>query len=427
MAELIERLEVTELALDSARTLVQLSDVLSAARSLSDVAAHVPELARLAVGADFAVVGLREPDGRHLRYLDLTGLPKRVGERWLRVPLTVVSPPTDAARDGTATYFATWEEAAAAYPHLADDLAAMGFAASVNVPLTAAGTVLGVFGLAWTQERRLSDPEREVLLALAGFTAQTVARLASTAEQRSSAETLQRSLLTRLPDLGRLELHARYVPAMEGAQVGGDWYDAVVSPGGAATVVVGDVAGPDMRAAAAMGQIRGLLRAYVWDRDEAPSATVCRLDRAMSGLAVEGIASLLVARLEVDDPDAAAGRTGPVVRWTNAGHPPPIVLHPDGRTDLLATQPQMMVGVTERAARADHVVRLPAGATLLLYTDGLIEGRSRGLDDGIRDLRAALARCRDPSTDDLLDTVLAELVGDAPDDDCVLLAVRCPA
>jgi serine phosphatase RsbU (regulator of sigma subunit) len=424
MRDLLENLERAHLPSASVTAMLQLSNVLSAARSLEDITQHVPELARRALGADFAAVGVRELDGQHLRYLALepASLPEAIVQRWHRVPLSVDSPPTHAARDGRATFFATAEEAITAYPQLAGQLQSLGYAATVNVPLAAAGKLLGVFGLAWLRERHLSEIEREVLGALAGFTAQAVDRLQMAAERRSTTELLQRSLLTRLPQPAGLELGARYLAAAAEEQIGGDWYDALILPDGSTTVVIGDVTGHDMRAAALMGQLRSLLRAFAWDRDESPPALVSRLERAMEGLDVRGMATAVLARIEHAPGDGAAGARQ--IRWTNAGHLPPALLYPDGGTRLLQTSPDLVVGFDPTTTRAEHRHPLPPGATLLLYTDGLIERRDRSLADGMADLCAALSRHRDLTLDDLLDTLVAELAGPHPQDDVALLAIR---
>lgn len=246
-------------------------------------------------------------------------------------------------------------------------------------------------------------------------------------ERRGVAETLQRAMLTELPRPDRLEVAARYLPSHAGDQVGGDWYDAFTLPGGATVVAVGDVTGHDTAAAAAMGQLRTLLRGFAYDRAEAPSETMRRLDRSVRGLRVDTLATVVLARIEPDDD--AAGDGSRLLRWTNAGHPPPVLLLADGSTRLLETRPELLVGVDPDRARTDHRHVLPSGSTLLLYSDGLIERRRRGRDDdgdldaGTAALRRTLADRHDAPLDELLDAVLAELQDDR-DDDIVVLAVR---
>ena len=238
-------------------------------------------------------------------------------------------------------------------------------------------------------------------------------------ERNAVAETLQRAMLTRLPQQDHVALRARYLPAHAHDQVGGDWYDAFVTPDGAIVVAVGDTSGHDISAAADMGQLRTLLRGYAVDRDEPPSQTMRRLDRAMATLSVDTLATVVLGRIEQD---ATGARS---LRWTNAGHPPPLLLHPDGQVDVLDTPPEMLVGVRPGAARTDHVIPLPAGSTLLFYSDGLIEQRDgdRDIDSGTAVVVQALTGRAGLPLDALLDRVL-DLVREPQEDDIVVLAVR---
>ena len=238
-------------------------------------------------------------------------------------------------------------------------------------------------------------------------------------ERNDVAETLQRAMLTRLPRQDHLALAARYLPAHARDQVGGDWYDAFGTPDGATVVAVGDTSGHDITAAADMGQLRTLLRGYAVDRDEPPSETVRRLDRAVAMLSVDTLATVVLGRIEQDADGAYA------LRWTNAGHPPPLLLRPDGRVDVLDTPAEMLVGVHPGVARTDHVAPLPAGSTLLFYSDGLIEQRAgnRDIDCGTALVVQSLTGQAELPLDALLDRVLG-LVCEPREDDVVVLAVR---
>src|SRR5664279_4806416 len=188
-------------------------------------------------------------------------------------------------------------------------------------------------------------------------------------------------MLTQLPEPDKLQLAARYLTAAEHDQVGGDWYDALVLPDGSTTLVIGDVIGHDIVAAAVMGQLRNLLRALVWDRDEPPSAVVTRLDRAIRDLRINAIASMIVLSVE-QRPVVEPTRSSTTVRWTNAGHPAPILIHADGTAVSLDDTTDLLLGVQPGTVRRDHALAVPLGATLLLYTDGLIETRTEGIDAG---------------------------------------------
>ena len=233
-----------------------------------------------------------------------------------------------------------------------------------------------------------------------------------------AAETLQRSLLTGPPQPGHLEVAVRYVPAAREAQVGGDWYDVFAQPDGSTMLVIGDVAGHDTEAAACMAQLRGLLRGIAFDSAQSPAQVLARLDAAIDGLGLGALATVLVARL------AAAGDGPLVLRWSNAGHLPPLVVGPDGAQQVLSA-PGLMLGVDPTATRADAEVVLEPGSTVLLYTDGLVERRDQVFDEGIEQLQQALAGLRQRPVEDLSDALLAGMLpAERAEDDVALVAVR---
>ena len=241
------------------------------------------------------------------------------------------------------------------------------------------------------------------------------------AEQRALADRLQQALLTPPPEPDQLHVVVRYRPAASEAQVGGDWYDAFLQPDGATVLVIGDVVGHDHEAAATMGQLRGILRTLGYSRGAAGPAEILRaVDRTALGLDVDGLATVLLARVErrPDVPDAGT-RT---LRWSNAGHLPPLLLTADGRVTCLDSPPDLLLGVDVDTARTEHTAELPDGSTLLLFTDGLVERRGESLDDGLARLQQVLAGLVDLPLDALCDRLLDQLAADG--DDVALLAVR---
>jgi serine phosphatase RsbU (regulator of sigma subunit) len=242
------------------------------------------------------------------------------------------------------------------------------------------------------------------------------------AASRALSDRLQEALLTPPPEPDHLHVVVRYQPAGHEAQVGGDWYDAFLQPDGATMIAIGDVVGHGSAAAAAMGQLRGILRALAYDNDEPPAATLGRTDRAAQGLAVATLATAILARVERHPDVPVAGRR--VIRWSNAGHVPPLLLAPDGTSRVLHTHPDLMLGVDPSAPRRDHTVDLDDGHTLLLVTDGLVERRGCDLDEGMARLRRVLADLGGKPLDELLDTMLARLVPGAGEDDVAVVAVR---
>jgi serine phosphatase RsbU (regulator of sigma subunit) len=235
------------------------------------------------------------------------------------------------------------------------------------------------------------------------------------------AETLQRSLLTEPPKSDSLEVAVRYVPAASLAQVGGDWYDAFPLEDGRTALVIGDVTGHDRYAAAAMAQVRNVLRGIAHSRRDSPAAVLAALDRAMRDLEVGTLATAILATVEQGRDDPVAGVR--VLRWSNAGHPPPLFIGADGTVIVLERAPDLLLGVDPDEVRADHEVRLPPGATVLFYTDGLIERRGSTLDQGIAWLSGVVARWARSPLEELCDGLLAELSG-AAEDDVALLALR---
>jgi PAS domain S-box-containing protein len=237
-------------------------------------------------------------------------------------------------------------------------------------------------------------------------------------QQQRIAESLQRSLLTAPPEPEHLEITVRYVPAAAAAQVGGDWYDAFLQPDGTTVLAIGDVVGHDTAAAAAMGQVRGLLRGIAYTTQDAPAQVLTRLDEAIGGLRLGTIATAVVARVEHEH-----GRVR--LRWSNAGHPPPLVLAPDGTaTVLVGSRPNLLLGIDPRTRRIESEVALEPGSTILLYTDGLVERRGRDLHEGLELLRQTLEQLTDRPLDELCDEVLARMLQAEPQDDVALVAVR---
>ena len=242
------------------------------------------------------------------------------------------------------------------------------------------------------------------------------------AEQRALSDRLQQALLTPPPEPDHLQVAVRYRPAAHGAQVGGDWYDAFLQPDGATMLVIGDVVGHDSDAAAAMGQLRGLLRALAYDNDEPPSGTLTRTEHVARGLAVSTMATVVLARVE-RHPDVPVAGTR-VLRWSNAGHLPPVLLAPDGSTTLLETRPDLMLGIDPDAPRTDHTAELRDGYTLLLVTDGLVERRDADLDQGLATMRQVLRDLGETPLEELCDTLLERMLPVDGADDVAIVAVR---
>jgi len=296
-------------------------------------------------------------------------------------------------------------------------------AAVATFPLIARGELFGAISLLTGLER---GPFTEAELRTAEIASRRAAlaldnaRLA--AAQSRVAERLQRSLLSAPVQPDDLELAVRYRPAAQDVAIGGDWYDAFLQPDGSTVLVIGDVMGHDLEAAAVMAQLKTLVRAIAYDRQDAPADVLRRVDLAMVGLEVATLATALVARIEQDDDDRAAGVRR--VRWASAGHPMPMLLQPDGAVVDLDAPVGPPLGLGWWGDRADGVTVLPGDSTLLLFTDGLFERRTGDLDQGRERLRAAVTGQAGRSLERLCDGLLAAQLDDGAEDDVALLAVR---
>ncbi len=243
------------------------------------------------------------------------------------------------------------------------------------------------------------------------------------AHQRTVASTLQHGLLRDLPSVAGLQLAARYLPAIGGNDVGGDWYDAFVRADGVTAVVIGDVVGHDLAAATRMGELSTLVRATAYDHADGPAAALERVDAIAEGLGSDLMASVILAYLRPAD-------TGVEILWSAAGHPSPLIIDLDGGTRVLLDAEDardLMLGVHAAGlSRHDHVSMLATGETLLLYTDGLVERRQEDIDESLGWLRAHIARRSadgEHSVRELADAVLEAATLQGAGDDVAVLAV----
>jgi sigma-B regulation protein RsbU (phosphoserine phosphatase) len=299
----------------------------------------------------------------------------------------------------------------------------LGSTSTLVVPLRARGQTFGALALVNSGGRRPHDDAgiaTAVEVARRGALALDNARLYG--RQLKVAETLQHSLLTPPPQLDHLQIAVRYRPAAAHQQVGGDWHDSFQQPDGGTLLVIGDVVGHDVAAAAAMGQIRSILRGIAYDRPESPAQVLTRVDGVLTGLRIGTMATALVARLERPGPRPGAPRT---LHWSSAGHLPPLLVCADGTVHPLDSRPERLLGTGSPPVRTDHETALRPGDTVVLYTDGLVEHGRTGIDEGIARLTAQLAGLAGLPLETLCDELLDRVAPGHADDDIALLALRC--
>ncbi len=279
-----------------------------------------------------------------------------------------------------------------------------------------------IYGNLYLSDRRDGEPfdrhDEGVILALAGTAGVAIENARLYDQVRNSSERFQRLLLPELLDLRPFEAGAIYRPARTPGQLGGDWYDAVKLSDDSCIAVIGDVVGHDLEAAAAMSQTRNMLRALTFDGHTPPSAALTQLDRIMDMTGGQLLTTACVARLDPAD-------RGWRLRWSSAGHPPPLVVPPDGTAYYLDAEPGLPLRVDTTRPRPDHSRVLPPGSIVILYTDGLIERHDRPLTEGMTAL-AALARHHAREPVDQLCRSLADRHPSDGHDDMAALILRTP-
>lgn len=407
-------------ALRLSEQLLELTDALGATLTPQEVADLVTKHAQRSLGCLFAGLALVDELRSVMRYVSMAPLPDEVRRKWAEFPLDARVPATDCLRAELPTTYATRSEILEDYPHIDEDLEAAGTKAMATLPLVASGETIGALMVTWSQPHECDEEELRFLQTLAGQAAQALERARMFDRQRSVAATLQQAILPRdLPEAAGVDLVACYEPAETGVDVGGDWYDAFELPDGRLALTVGDVGGHGLDAAGLMGQLRNAARAYAMD-DPEPGALVTKLNRLLS---VSGQADALLATIVVAALDPRSGR----LRWSSAGHPPPLVVAPNGTSRLLELVHGPPLGAepaVEYAQAEDEI----AGESLLLYTDGLIEHRGRSLTDGLRMLREVAASVAMADPKEFCDAIAEQVLPgiEREDDLCALMARHRP-
>ncbi|GHH91999.1 SpoIIE family protein phosphatase [Streptomyces capillispiralis] len=313
------------------------------------------------------------------------------------------SPPPDLAPPGSAPWLAEGANSVVLFPVVVDGTTAALVTASVcgdRTPLGPADISLLRMVL-----QRSHTPLRNAL---------------EYQRTRQVALALQRSLLTeppRVPDLG---IAVRYRPSSAAAEVGGDWYDAFELRDGALALTIGDVSGHDLPAAVTMSQLRNMLRGLTLDRQEPTGTILRRLDVAVQTLYLECTVTCVLGRVERPGP----GRFQ--LTYSVAGHPPPLLVGTDGTARFLYDARSPLLGLVPEPEYGSATEPLPAGSTLLLYTDGLVERRGEDLTVGLERLRREASGAVRLPLEDFCDRLLDNLLTTVGDDDVALVAVRVP-
>jgi serine phosphatase RsbU (regulator of sigma subunit) len=317
----------------------------------------------------------------------------------------------------TAAFFQAWtlDQVEAALASSLERLGEiLGESVELRVPADLS-TVTG--GIAFVAEvrRPLAHEDSQLLDTLAAQCAIAAQRAELQARTADIAEQLQSSLAASpLPALDRFDLAVHYAPGGDELEhVGGDWYDAVRTPTGALVLVVGDVMGRGVRAATTMIRVRAGIRGLL-TVDPAPRAVITAADEMMTRDAPDQFVTAVAVLV-----DPATGN----LTLCNAGHVPVVVVHPDGRTEALGDGSGVPLGVPGDLERTVATARLDPGTLLVLVTDGVVESRTRDLDQGITALRERAAKLRDRPLGELV-VALAALADQSMRDDVTVVAAR---
>jgi serine phosphatase RsbU (regulator of sigma subunit)/anti-sigma regulatory factor (Ser/Thr protein kinase)/putative methionine-R-sulfoxide reductase with GAF domain len=397
-----------ERAIGELRAVQRITDAALTALSLEELLPELLDRITQLLRSDTAAFLLLEPDGKVLRARAAKGVEEEV-RQGVRIPVG----PGFAGRiaaERRPIFIPDADHADILNPILREK----GIRSLLGVPLLVEDRVLGVLHIGSLTPREFTE-EDAALLQLAGDRAAMAIEHAQAVEQRQLAEALQRALLPQdLLAIPGIEAAARYMPAAEAARLGGDWYDLFPLTRGHVGIAIGDVVGRGLPAAALMAQLRTALRAYAFDGHR-PSAVVERVNRLLDTLSP---ATMTTAALIVLDPDDESATV------VSAGHPPPLLIDPDGAARFLEITPDVAMGVSRVAGYHTQRFAVPSGSTLLVYTDGVVEVRGEPLDMGLERLRALAERGHE-NVEALCEAIISELVADRrPSDDVALLAVR---
>ncbi|MFF1273605.1 SpoIIE family protein phosphatase [Streptomyces marokkonensis] len=387
--------------------LMQLAATLTEAAGVQDVVEQAADQLLPALGAQGMVLMTAE-DGR-LKILGHRGYSAGLLERFDSVRLSTDIPAVRVQTTGVPGFFPTFADLRREYPSAAHE---DGMAAWAVLPLIASGRPRGSLLLSYRRPHAFPPGERAVLTSIAGLVGQALDRARLYDAKHDLARRLQSALLPHtLPDIPGLKVAARYLPAARGLGIGGDFYDLIRLDEYTAGAAIGDVQGHNVDAAALMGQVRTAVHAHA-TAGSSPDQVLAGTNRLLNDLEPGLFTSCVYVHLDL------ATRLGCVA---TAGHPPPLLRHADGRTELVQVSPGLLLGIEPDSRYPVREVPLPPGCVLVLYTDGLVEAPGVDLDDATAALAGLVERADPTDLDAMADTLIRH--APSPADDIALLLI----
>ncbi|MEU0159597.1 SpoIIE family protein phosphatase [Streptomyces sp. NPDC006261] len=349
---------------------------LAHARTVKDVIAVLKNSQGLAhLGATSLVMGLLESGRIHLVADGPEGayVP---GTRFTRVDEQY--PMSEVVRTLAPRFIESAEDFATSYPVLWPNISHLGVTAAAYMPLIAQARPIGALGLLYRDKAGFTPDERNLLMALGTSIAQSLQRAMLYEQEHDLAEGLQQAMLPRrIPAVPGAQVAVRYRSARLGRDIGGDWYDLIPLPGGRVGAVIGDVQGHDTHAAAVMGQLRIVLRAYAAE-GHSPATVMARASVFLHELDTDRFATCTYAEVDL---------TTGVVQVVRAGHVDPLVRDVDGSCRRMPAEGGLPLGLSAEFGRLEYPVgtaELDPGQTMILFTDGLVELPGSDLDEGMQ-------------------------------------------
>ncbi|MFI0981110.1 SpoIIE family protein phosphatase [Streptomyces sp. NPDC021093] len=326
-------------------------------------------------------------------------------------------PMSEVVRTLAPRFIESADDFAASYPKLWAHVRTFGVTSAAYLPLIAQARPIGAIGLLYSGRTSFDSDERNLLIALASSIAQSVQRALLYEREKDLAEGLQQAMLPRrLPSVPGASIAVRYRSARDGQDIGGDWYDVIPLPGGRVGAVIGDVQGHDTHAAAVMGQLRIVLRAYAAE-GHTPATVMARASGFLHELDTDRFATCTYAEIDL---------TTGVVQLVRAGHMDPLLRLVDGSCRRVPVEGGLPLGLSAEFGQLEYPVttrELDPGQTLLFYTDGLVEQPGADLDDGLQAL-ADLVHDGPHDIQQLADRLCAAVDERDGGDDVALLLLR---